>query len=551
MSDEALDPADLSRRGAATPSVASAPAPASVTGPDGDVNWPKLFLGFGGMVVGYFMAVLDIQIVAASLSQIQAGVGASADQISWIQTIYLLAEVVIIPLTAYLTRMFGTRPVYVVAAFAFIVTSILTGLSTTVEVMIFMRALQGLAAGAMIPSVFATAMTVFPPDKRVTANVIVGLIVTLAPTIGPTLGGHLTDSLGWRWLFFINVPAGLLVMFLVGRYADFDRGDPSLARGVDWPGVGLMTVFLLSMQYVIEEGAKEGWFDEPLILWLAITAGLTGAAFIWRQLTYAKPIVSLRPFQDRNFTLGMIMNFVAGASLFGGTFILPLFLGQVRHYSAAEVGATMLVSGLVMFVSAPVAGRLVRAMDARIPMIIGFGMAAYGVGLGARVTEDWGFWQFAGLQAWRGVGVMIAMIAAQQMSVSTLPASMMKDASGLVNLIRNIGGAVGLAVLTTILSHQTAVHFADLSAGVSAASLQSQALLEGLTGMMEARGVYDPEGAGRKAFAGLLHRQALVLAFGDAFFVLAAGCAAAAVLAIFAAPAKAPAPPAPPSQGKS
>jgi DHA2 family multidrug resistance protein len=544
MSDEALDPADLSRRKPDAPPVAEAPAPASVTDAAGEIDWPKIFLGFGGMVIGQFMAILDIQIVAASLTQIQAGIGASADQISWVQTIYLLAEVVIIPLTAYLTRMFGTRPVYVVAAGAFIVTSILTGLSSGVEMMIIMRAFQGLAAGAMIPAVFATAMTVFPPDKRVTANVIVGLIVTLAPTIGPTLGGHLTDSLGWRWLFFINAPVGLLVIFLVGRYATFDQGDRSLAKGVDWWGVGLMTVFLLSMQYVIEEGAKEGWFDEPLILWLTVAAALTGAAFIWRQLTYAKPIVSLRPFQDRNFSLGMVMNFVAGASLFGGTFILPLFLGQVRHYSAAEVGTTMLISGLVMFISAPIAGRLVRAMDARIPMVLGFALAAYGVGLGARVTEDWGFWQFASLQAWRGIGVMIAMIAAQQMSVSTLPVSMMKDASSLVNLIRNVGGAVGLAVLTTVLTHQTAVHYGDLSAAVSLGNLESQNMLESLTGMMEARGVFDPEGAGRKAFAGLLQRQSLVLAFGDAFFVLAAGCAMAAVLALFAAPAKAPTAPA-------
>ena len=537
MSDKTPGPA------LAGPAVMTAPAPASVQTAEGEVDWTRLFLGFGGMVVGYFMAVLDIQIVAASLTQIQAGIGANADQISWVQTIYLLAEVVIIPLTAYLTRMFGTRPVYVVAAGAFIVTSVLVGLTTSVEAMIIMRAFQGLAAGAMIPSVFATAMTVFPPDKRVTANVIVGLIVTLAPTIGPTLGGHLTDALGWRWLFFINVPAGLLMIFLVGRYADFDKGDPSLGKGVDWWGVGLMTVFLLSMQFVIEEGAKEGWFDEPLILWLTVLASLTGAAFIWRQLTYRQPIVSLQAFRDRNFALGMVMNFVAGASLFGGTFILPLFLGQIRQYSAAEVGTTMLISGLVMFVSAPLAGRLVRAMDARIPMVIGFGLAAYGVGLGSHVTADWGFWEFAGLQAWRGMGVMMAMIAAQQMSVSTLPPSMMKDASALVNLIRNIGGAVGLAVLTTVLSHQTAVHYGDLAAGMSLGDLQAQTLLECLRGMMEARGGLDAEGAARKALAGLLQREAAVLAFGDAFFVLAAGCAAAAVLALFAAPARAPTPP--------
>lgn len=520
-------------------------APGGHVTASGEIDWVKIFLGFGGMVIGQFMAILDIQIVASSLSQIQAGVGASADEISWVQTIYLLAEVVIIPLTAYLTKMWGTRPVYVAAAAGFIVTSILTGFSSSIEMMIFMRALQGLAAGAMIPAVFATAMTVFPPEKRVTANVIVGLIVTLAPTIGPTLGGHLTESLSWHWLFFVNVPPGLLVMFLVGRYGDFDKGDPSLAKGIDWFGLATMTVFLLSMQYVIEEGAGEGWFDDDLILWLTVTAAIAGVVFIWRQLTYKQPIVSLRPFTDRNFTLGFIMNAVSGMSLFGGTFILPLFLGQIRQYSAAEVGTTMLVSGLVMFMSAPVAGRLVRAMDPRIPLVAGFGLAAYGVGLGVRVTAEWGFWEFAALQAIRGLGVMIAMIAAQQLSVSTLPPSMMKDASGLVNLIRNVGGAIGLAVLTTILTDKTAVHLSELSAGMNIASQQAQDMLSGLTAMMDAQGLADPAGAANKFLGMALHRNASVLAFGDAFYFLALGCAVAAMLGFLATPGKGP----PPSAG--
>jgi len=506
--------------------------------PAHEVNWTKVFLGFGGMIVGQFMAILDIQIVASSLSQIQAGVGASADEISWVQTIYLLAEVVIIPLTAYLTKMWGTRPVYVVAAAGFIVTSVATGLSTSIEMMIITRALQGLAAGAMIPAVFATAMTVFPPERRVTANVVVGLIVTLAPTIGPTLGGHITEWLNWRWLFFINVPPALLVIFLVGRYGDFDKGDPSLAKGIDWFGLATMTVFLLSMQYVIEEGSGDGWFDDDVILGLTVIAVITGVVFIWRQLTYRQPIVSLRPFTDRNFTIGFVMNAVSGMSLFGGTFILPIFLGQIRQFSAAEVGTTMLVSGLVMFLSAPIAGRFVRLLDARIPLVVGFGLAAYGVGLGVRVTADWGFWEFAALQAIRGVGVMIAMIAAQQLSVSTLPPSMMKDASGLVNLIRNVGGAIGLAVLTTILTHQTAVHLSELSAAMSVSSLQGQDMMAGLSAMMEARGVADPDGAARKALGMALHRNASVLAFGDGFYFLAAGCALASVLGLLARPAK-------------
>lgn len=502
------------------------------------VDWMKIFLGFGGMVIGQFMAMLDIQIVASSLVQIQAGIGATADEISWVQTIYLLAEVVIMPLTAYLTKMWGTRSFYVIAVVGFIVTSVAVGLSSSVGMMIFFRALQGVFAGAMIPPIFATAMTVFPPDKRITANVIVGLIVTLAPTVGPTLGGHLTEALNWRWLFFINVPVGALVIFLVGRYGDFDKGDPSLSKGIDWWGLGLMTVFLLSMQYVLEEGNDEGWFEADLILWLTVTAALTGVAFIWRQLAYRQPIVSLTPFRDRNFTLGIIMTFISGASLFGGTFLLPIFLGQIRGFSSAEVGTTMLVSGLSMFLSAPLAGRLVRMVDARISMVVGFALAAWAIQLGVRVTDEWGFREFFVLQSVRGFGTMIAMIASQQMAVSTLPVSAMKDASGLINLVRNVAGAIGLALLSTILTHQAAVHYADLASAVSIANPQSTAMFDGLVQMMTAGGMADPEGGARKAFSMMMHRQASTLSFGDAFGVLAMGCWVAAALAFFARPGR-------------
>ena len=513
--------------------------PSQVLGADGSVvNWTLVYLGFGGMVIGQFMAMLDIQIVASSLTQIQAGIGATSDEISWVQTIYLLAEVVIMPLTAYLTKMWGTRPFYVIASIAFIITSVATGLSTNVEMMIFTRALQGLAAGAMIPPIFATAMTLFPPERRLTANVLVSLIVTLAPTIGPTLGGHITEALSWRWLFFINLPVGLLVVFLVSRYARFDKADPSLAKGFDWTGLVLMTVFLLSMQYVLEEGGKNGWFQDDTILWLTVLAGLTGAAFIRRQFTYHQPIVSLKPFGDRNFALGVLMTFVTGVSLFGGTFLLPVFLSQVRGFSSADVGTTMLVSGLTMFLGAPIAGRVARWMDPRAAMFCGFSVGAWAIGLGARVTDQWGFSEFLLLQVARGLGTMVAMIASQQMSISTLPVSLMKDASGLVSLIRNVAGAIGLALLTTILGHMGAVHYADLTAAVSTANPVGQDMMQGLTGLMGQSGMADPDGGARKAYSMLLHHQALVMSFGDAFWFLSLGCWVAVVLALFVRPGK-------------
>lgn len=517
--------------------TAAAPAAAAAPPAAPKVNWTILLLGFAGMVIGQFMAILDIQIVASSLPQIQAGVGASADEISWVQTAYLIPEVVMIPLSGYLSRLWGTQKVFLVSCAGFMLMSVATGLSSSIDAMIFFRALQGFVGGAMIPTVFAVAFTAFPPEKRITASVVMGLIVTLAPTVGPTLGGHLTEWLSWRWLFFINVPPGLLVLFLVGRYANFDKGDPSLSKGFDWWGLGLMAVFLMSLQFVLEEGSKNDWFADDNILWLAVLAAITGPAFVWRSLTYYNPVVELRAFANRNFMVGVVMTFTVGAALFGGTFLLPLFLSRVREYSAAEVGTTMVVSGLAMFATAPFAGRLVRRVDARILMFGGFMLCAWGMWDAHAVTSEWGFWQFAGVQALRGAGVMMAMIAAQQVTMSTLPPHMVKNASGLVNLSRNVGGAFGLALLNTSLTTNTASHMSELTQNISVTNGGMQAMLAGMQERFA--GSIDPAGAAMKAISGMLYKQATTLAFGDAFAMLAAGCAFAAFVTLFSRPARA------------
>jgi MFS transporter, DHA2 family, multidrug resistance protein len=327
-------------------------------------------------------------------------------------------------------------------------------------------------------------------------------------------------------------------VFLVSRYGGFDKGDPKLAKGIDWSDLGLMAVFLLSMQYVLEEGSRNSWFQDDAILWLTVTAALAGVAFIWRQLTYRQPIVSLKPFGDKNFTLGIMMVFISGMSLFGGTFLLPLFLGQIRGYSSAQVGTTMLVSGLTMFICAPTIGGFVRRSDPRICLAVGFALCAWSIGLGARITDQWGFGEFLTLQIVRGIGSMVALIASQQMTVSTLPVTQMKDASGILNLIRNVAGAIGLAALSTILTNQTASHLTDIASAASVANPASQDMLDGLTAMMTQSGLADPEAGARKAMGFLMRRQAATLSFGDAFLFLSLACWAAVGLAFFVTPGK-------------
>lgn len=516
-----------------TPAVAAPP-----DAPPAQVDWTRLLLGFGGMVIGQFMAILDIQIVAASLPQIQAGVGASADEISWVQTAYLIPEVVMIPLSGFLSRMWGTRALFIASCIGFLIMSVATGFAGNIQTMIVFRALQGFLGGAMIPTVFAVAFTAFPRERQVTASVIMGLIVTLAPTVGPTLGGHLSEWLSWRWLFFVNVFPGLIVLVLVWRYGDFDKGDPGLARHFDWPALGLMAVALMSMQYVLEEGAKEDWFADPLIASLSVVCVITGALFVWRSLKSPQPLVELRALSNRNFLSGVVMTFIVGAALFGGTFLLPLFLGRVRDFSSAEVGTTMMVSGASMFLTGPIAGRIVRKLDLRVVMGFGFALCTWGMWMAAKVTPEWGFWQFAGVQAARGVGVMLAMIAAQQVTMSTLRRDMVKNASGLVNLSRNVGGAVGLAILNTTINRQSDRHLEELQGALTAGSAQAQTVLSGFAARLEAMGVARPDLAAQATLARLLEQQAATRTFADAFVVLAIACLVGMAAALLASPVR-------------
>ena len=528
-------------------STAAAPAAGAVTTPtggfsaapllaSGEIDWTRLYLGFFGMVVGQFMAMLDIQIVASSLRQIQAGIGASADEISWIQTAYLIPEVVMIPLSGYLSRYLGTQKVFLVSCAGFVIMSVLTGMSSSIDMMIVTRALQGFIGGAMIPTVFAIVFTAFPPERRIFASTVMGLIVTLAPTLGPTLGGHLTELLSWRWLFFINVVPGVAVLFLVGRYGNFDRGDPSLGKGFDWLGLFSMAAFLMSMQYVLQEGAQKNWFEDDHILWLTVLSVISGAIFIWRQLSYFQPIVQLKAFADRNFSIGILITFVNGSTLFAGTFLIPLYLGEIAQYSPSQVGVTMLVSGVTMFAVAPIAGRVVRTWDPRVSMFLGLLLTAAGIWTGHGITKNWGFSEFALLQASRAFGVMVTMIGSQMLVMSTLPPELVKSASGIVNLARNTGGAVGLAILSTTLTQQTAVHLNELSARVSLSSAQAQGMMIGLSQRMGAMGVSNPLGAARKAFGALIGQDARVLAFGDGFALMTVGCLFGAAIALLAKP---------------
>src|SRR5579871_1371960 len=284
---------------------------------------PKRVVAFVIMVFGMFMSILDIQVVSASLSDIQAGLSASSTEISWVQTSYLIAEVIAIPLSGFLSRALGTRLLFAISAFGFTVASFLCGFASSIEQMILWRAIQGFLGAGMIPTVFASAYTVFPRSKFYIVGPIIGLVATLAPTIGPTVGGIITDLMSWHWLFFINVVPGIIITIGVLALVDFDKPNFALLDRFDWFGLIFMAGFLGALEYVLEEGPQYEWLQDTSV---AICAGISlvsAIAFFWRVLIARVPIVDLRAFTDRNFAVGCLLQFCIGIGLYGLTYIYP------------------------------------------------------------------------------------------------------------------------------------------------------------------------------------------------------------------------------------
>src|ERR1700757_4784835 len=281
---------------------------------------PRRLVAFLIMVFGMFMSILDIQVVAASLTDIQAGLSASSSEVSWVQTAYLIAEVIAIPLSGFLSRAFGTRLLFAISASGFTISSLLCGFATTIEEMIIWRALQGFLGAGMIPTVFASAYTVFPRSKFHIVSPIIGLVATLAPTIGPTVGGIITDAMSWHWLFFINVIPGIGITIGVLALVDFDQPNFGLLDHFDWFGLIFMAGFLGSLEYVLEEGPQYEWLQDTSVAICAAISFLSAIAFFWRVLSARVPIVDLRAFTDRNFAVGSVLQFCAGIGLYGLTY---------------------------------------------------------------------------------------------------------------------------------------------------------------------------------------------------------------------------------------
>ncbi len=492
---------------------------------------PRRVIAFVAMCFGMFMALLDIQIVSASLSEIQAGLAASGDEIPWVQTSYLIAEVVAIPLSGFLSRALGTRTLFALSAAGFTFASFMCGLTSSMNDMILWRAVQGFIGGGMIPTVFAAAFTVFPPSRQAVVTPLIGLIATMAPTVGPTVGGYLTDALSWHWLFFINIIPGIAVTAAAVALIDFDKPEYSLLNHFDWWGLISMAGFLGALEYVLEEGPRNDWLQDDVIVYAAIVSALSAVAFFWRALTAQAPIVDLRAFGNRNFAIGSMFSFVLGIGLYGLTYLYPLYLAQVRGYNPLMIGETMFVSGIAMFVTAPIAGQLMQRIDPRFVLMAGFLMFAVGTAEMFYVTKDWDFWELFWPQIFRGVGLMFAMIPVTNTSLGTLPPDRVKNASGLFNLSRNLGGAIGLAALNTALNDRMDLHLARLHDSVNWSRGPAADMLANLTTRFHDFGSNASLMAVREMSL-LARREATVMSFSDVFLMMTALFVALAALAV-------------------
>ena len=384
--------------------TAAIDTPARDEAPPSDHVSARTWAAFIVMAFGMFMAILDIQIVASALTNIQAGISASADEIAWVQTAYLIAEVIMIPLSGILARIFSTRVMFATSAAFFTICSALCATASNIDQMIIYRALQGFMSGGMVPAVFAVAFTAFPPSKRTTVIPVVGLVATLAPTIGPTVGGYLVDALSWHWLFLINVIPGILVAISAWLLIDFDKPDYSIFRHFDWLGLVSMAVFLGSLEYFLEEGNTDNWFQSDAIRY-SFAAMIIGAViFFVRSFTSRYPVVDLRSFGNFNFAVGSVFSFSIGIGLYGMVYLFPLYMANIRGYDALMIGETMFVTGIFMMMTAPISGILSNIVDPRLMMGVGLALFAFCSWQMTHITAEWGYWELFWPQAIRGGG---------------------------------------------------------------------------------------------------------------------------------------------------
>jgi MFS transporter, DHA2 family, multidrug resistance protein len=477
-----------------------------------------------GAMLGAFMAVLDIQITNASLNDILGSLGTTLQEGSWVSTSYLVAEIIVIPLTGWLAEVFSARRYLLVNAALFLVFSMACAWAWNLDSMIAFRALQGFTGGVLIPMAFNLVLKLLPPPKRGLGFALFGMTATFAPAIGPTLGGWLTDNYGWPAIFYLNLLPGALLMAAVGWGLARENMRLELLRHGDWWGIGSMAIGLGSLIIFLEEGNRNDWLNSQFIVTTGLSAAVFLSACLVIELTRREPFLNLRLLANRNFGLGTAISVAFGVSMYGVMYLLPMYLAQVQGYNAEQIGRTIMWSGVPQLVMMPVAAALLRWFDARVLLTLGLALFSGSSFMNATMTHLTGYDQLIAAQVVRALGMPLVIVPLTSLATGHIGPQQSGSASALYNMFRNLGGSIGIALLATQLDVREKFHSVRLGESVNAFSPATGARLDALAQHFAAGGA-DAVSAGQQALgavAGIVRREAFVMAYGDCFFIVGA-----------------------------
>jgi MFS transporter, DHA2 family, multidrug resistance protein len=473
--------------------------------------------------IGSVLQVIDVSIVNVSLPQMQGNLGATITEIGWVVTGYAIANAIVIPLTAWLGNFFGQKAFYIFSLVAFVAASVFCGFANSLGMLILGRVLQGLFGGSLAPRAQAIMFETFPPEEIGVAQSIFGLGIIVGPTFGPTLGGYLTDTLGWRWVFFINVPIGIIAVLMAMAFLPPSNQEKSSKRSVDWMGILLLAIFLGSFQTILEEGGTEGWFQSNFIFRLTIISVLGVILFIIQELRAKQPAVDIRVLRHPSLAAGSIYAIVLGISLFGTIFVIPMFTQRMLGFTAVKTGELLIPGALASALFMPVVGRLIGKVDTRALIGIGSVIVGFSMYLLSQININTDQYSLFFPLLIRGAGMGFMFIPLSIATLGAIPKNEIAQASGFFNLTRQVGGSIGVALLATILEKREIFHYDRLVENISPYNLSTQQFLNQVQGSFIARG-YDPvsaQQAGISVANRLVHTHASILAFEDVYIFVA------------------------------
>jgi DHA2 family multidrug resistance protein len=483
----------------------------------------KTWIAVLGATLGAFMAVLNIQIVNASLADIQGAIGAGIDDGGWISTSYLIAEIVVIPLSGWLAQVFSIRRYLLTNAVLFLTLSIACAFAQNLPQMIVLRAIQGFTGGVLIPLAFTLIITLLPKAKQPVGLALFALSATFAPAIGPTIGGYLTENWGWEYIFYVNLVPGAIMIAMLWYSLESKPMKLSLLREGDWAGIATMAIGLSALQTVLEEGNKDDWFASSFIVKLSIVAAVALAVFLWIELTTKKPLLNLRLLVRRNFGFGILANFLLGVALYGSVYVLPVYLSRIQGYNAEQIGMVLAWTGLPQLFLIPLVPQLMKRFDARLIIGTGFVLFATSNFMNIYMTTNYAADQLFWPNIVRAVGQALVFAPLSAVATAGIEAENAGSASGLFNMMRNLGGAVGIAMLQTFLTKREQYHSNVLTQSVSLLEQATRTRIEQLTQYFMNHGVADHAEATHRALVAIgkiVQKQAYILAFSDTFFLL-------------------------------